>query len=201
MLSFTEIQKLVNDKSVALVGNGHMMLDNNHGEEIDLYDIVIRCNKGFPKGKEKHLGTKTDILGITTPPAPDIILKEFAPKYIIWLCLGLGIKIPDSLESITYSLEYGVYYWPLCSRLRNNNPSTGIQLLELIGRHCKPSKMTLYGFDFGLTSSWYASDPLAKSAHDLGGKSPAIYEHEKQYAESMVKEFPVINIIEYDKDI
>lgn len=60
-MSSSEIQDFVKDKNVLLVGNSVAALDKTQGELIDSYDIVVRFGKGIPKGREKSIGSKTDI--------------------------------------------------------------------------------------------------------------------------------------------
>jgi hypothetical protein len=51
----------LNDKSVAVVGNSGILLDNEYGSKIDKHDITIRFNAARVKGYEKNVGSKTDI--------------------------------------------------------------------------------------------------------------------------------------------
>ena len=53
----TEVQ---NNQSVAIVGNSGKLKNEEYGELIDSYDIVIRCNLARVEGYEKSVGTKTD---------------------------------------------------------------------------------------------------------------------------------------------
>lgn len=178
-----------------MIGNGHMILDRDDGEEIESYDVIVRMNGGSPKGKEKHVGTRTDILGITVPPKMPVYLKEFNPTYTIWLCLNLGTKIPESIQDHVYSLEYSIHYWPLCHRLGNSCPSTGMQLLDMLVRNTNFKNIKLFGYDFCKTHSWYAKP--GPGARDLGGKWPAVHEHEKRYAEKLIIDFPNIEVVRY----
>ena len=53
----TEVQ---NNQSVAVVGNSGKLKNEEYGEVIDSYDIVIRCNLARVEGYEKSVGAKTD---------------------------------------------------------------------------------------------------------------------------------------------
>lgn len=196
MIEFSKIQDFVKGKSVALIGNGSMTFNKLNGMEIDTHDIVVRMNRGTPKGKGKWLGSRTDILGVTTMPSKEEMLVDFNPTYFIWLCLNLGTKIPDYIDNQTYSIEYSKYYWPLCGRLGNSCPSTGMQLFELFARYLDCKSITLYGYDFCKTSSWYAKDPNRPGARDLGGGWPAVHAHELAYAEKLMKEFNHIRLVD-----
>lgn len=54
-------ERLLDGKSVAVVGNSGKLLHTNHGEAIDSHDAVIRFNWAPTEGYEKHVGTKTTI--------------------------------------------------------------------------------------------------------------------------------------------
>ena len=49
-----------NNQSVAIVGNSGKLKNEEYGELIDSYDIVIRCNLARVEGYEKSVGIKTD---------------------------------------------------------------------------------------------------------------------------------------------
>ena len=48
------------NQSIAVVGNSGKLKNEEYGELIDSYDIVIRCNLARVEGYEKNVGTKTD---------------------------------------------------------------------------------------------------------------------------------------------
>ena len=47
-------------KSIAVVGNSGILLEQEYGELIDSHDIVIRCNLALVEGYERYVGTKKD---------------------------------------------------------------------------------------------------------------------------------------------
>ena len=59
-----QLKDILDNKRIAIIGPSPSLLENNNGDLIDSYDIVIRIKKGFPiPDKLKiHLGTKIDIL-------------------------------------------------------------------------------------------------------------------------------------------
>lgn len=52
----------INDKikKCAIIGNSPYLLYSSHGEQIDDYEVVIRCNAAITQGFEKYVGSKTD---------------------------------------------------------------------------------------------------------------------------------------------
>ena len=53
------------DKKVIVVGNSPTVLDEEYGEIIDNYDIVIRVNRCITEGYEKYIGKRIDIWATT----------------------------------------------------------------------------------------------------------------------------------------
>jgi hypothetical protein len=61
---------------VIIVGNAKSLLEQENGNAIDSFDVVIRCNEFVLNDYGKHAGTKTDIIAV---PANEII-KKIASK-------------------------------------------------------------------------------------------------------------------------
>ena len=49
------------NKHIVLVGNSVDSLTKKQGRDIDSFDLVVRFGKGVPTGKEKFIGSRTDI--------------------------------------------------------------------------------------------------------------------------------------------
>jgi hypothetical protein len=64
MSRYSDYTEYIKDKRIVLVGPSPSILTKKQGELIDSYDIVVRIKKAFPvpKGLQKHIGTKTNIL-------------------------------------------------------------------------------------------------------------------------------------------
>lgn len=60
-MSLHSIRELVRDKDVLLVGNNLTAVEKEQGYLIDKYDIVVRFGKGNPMGRQRYLGSRTDI--------------------------------------------------------------------------------------------------------------------------------------------
>jgi len=56
-----ELKKILEGKTIAIVGNGPSEMGKRKGTEIDNHDIVIRFNNYELKGFEQDYGSKTDI--------------------------------------------------------------------------------------------------------------------------------------------
>ena len=73
---------------IILVGNAPTNLDNEFGNLINSYDIIIRFNEFVIKEYEKNIGTKTSIWVIN-----DWVAINLLQKYEIWLGSNIHIKI------------------------------------------------------------------------------------------------------------
>jgi hypothetical protein len=64
MISMTldEFKDYIKEKNILIIGNALGALDQDVGEKIDSYDIVLRFGKGIPsKAIYKNVGTRTDV--------------------------------------------------------------------------------------------------------------------------------------------
>jgi len=57
----SNVDSLLQQKSVIVVGNSTEIVDHSFGPLIDSFDVVVRLNAGTPIGREQALGTKTTI--------------------------------------------------------------------------------------------------------------------------------------------
>ena len=57
-----EFQKILNNKTIAVVGPSPHLMGKNLGNKIDSYDIVCRLNELRPVGLEDDYGKKADVL-------------------------------------------------------------------------------------------------------------------------------------------
>lgn len=58
----------IQNKTIAIVGNGRNLIGSNKGEEIDSHDIVIRFNRFEINGYEKDCGSNTNVWVTQTLP-------------------------------------------------------------------------------------------------------------------------------------
>ena len=78
-----EIIEFLKDKNVCLLGNANNVLKVK--KDIDKFDVVCRCNRGYSQGKEDYIGRRTDILFLSTEINGQVILRNFNPKYVMWM--------------------------------------------------------------------------------------------------------------------
>lgn len=152
-------------KSVAIVGNAASLFQKNFGKDIDDFDIICRINRGVIIKDSICQGTRTDIWAYGTTNPIDDILKEFKSSTIKTLHLSphkrtkkirlenykKKIEISEPLTDYFVSIEIinDVY-----KKFGYNRLSSGLLLLNYVYLQ-NPKSITLYGFDWKKTPTWY----------------------------------------------
>ncbi len=190
-MKLSEVQKFINGKNVCLLGNAKTILDKNNN--IDSYNIICRINRAFPKDffdDEKirnryapHIGTRTDILFIGSEH--DVFTCK--PKIIMYYpSLLLRLK-EEKIVTNAYDVLIEDCF-ELKSKLgltvnSNNEPlagSTGLMAIYWLVKYINFKKLTLFGFNFFETESWYGRyNPAPRIAH--------VPEKEKEYVLKIMK--------------
>lgn len=168
-----ELEQLVRDKSVALVGSAKSLLEQGKAQEIDAHDIVIRMNLSIPW---VQVG-----LSITRRVADKVGLKTD-----VW-CMGRafsGVNTPHGAQHLLFMklTPTGDCEWPKvqrrgypCTRwpqaledevkeFVGADPGTGIRILWWLSRRARPRSVSVYGMDCWDTDSSWSGRPAP--AHD-----------------------------------
>ena len=132
----------------AVVGNSPIILSSTNGEEIDLHDHVIRCNKGPTKGIEQHTGSKTTIRFINVWIAKTILDPNFyggvARQSTSWKTLKLEHILQNE---ILFLKDLEVSYDKIKQKVGNKHQVIGMtneSLSEM--KKCSKSKNPTVGF-------------------------------------------------------
>lgn len=182
-IGLSQLQEYLTDKKIAIIGNAESVLEKEH-PEIDSHDIVVRFNNGIPRGKEKYIGSRTDILSLCIPVIDNVsnlspgIIEKFNPRYIIWL----NIEGRNPLTSVNRKIFLYPYRMELLNILEIA-PSSGCMVLDLLVRKCgcNPKNIFLYGFDFFKSKTWYHIERNYYPSH------PHSAEKEKEYIYNLLK--------------
>lgn len=159
--SLDAVQALCRKKEICLLGNASSVLENE--KDIDSFEVVGRMNRGDPHGKEKYIGSRTDILFLSTRMEGEMILKAFNPKFIVWMTI-------DSWLASAWVRKNAILnpwkdWCELYLRI-GAKPTTGLMAINFILRHIEFKNLTIYGFDFFRTPTWYNSGPGYRGPHD-----------------------------------
>jgi hypothetical protein len=180
------IQEYLKDKTICLLGNAKSIL--KFKKNIDKFQIICRCNKGVPTNKEQYIGSRTDVLFISTKVSDYTIKHIFNPKFIIWTTRWGRKKLATSyiLNNAIQNLikDYNELLNLLPKKIL---PSTGFLALYFLIKHVKFKKLIIYGFDFGKTPTWYTLAVKPNAHHNML--------LEKKLIQKLIENIPNVEII------
>lgn len=149
-MTLLEIQNHLKNKRICLLGNSSSILNNP--KDIDSYDIICRINRGNPLGKEKFIGSRTDVLFLVIKMEEPAIHK-FNPEFLIWTTKDISLQT-EYVKN--YAIQNPPEDW---QELRDNLttlPSTGCVSLYFLIKHIDFRQLDIYGFDFWEScGTWY----------------------------------------------
>ena len=165
-----EIASLISGQSVAVVGNAKSLLTTTFGSDIDAHDIIIRLNKGFVTQPSAQ-GTRTDMVGLTPELSEDETIARFEPSYFLMLIPKMRHYRLFGKDAVRNTLFYNFRYWLADRNLIGRRPSSGFMAISWMVRLSLAKSITLYGFDFGATPTYYNPE---------GYKTPHNYDRERE---------------------
>ncbi len=145
-------EKVIEGKTVAVVGNSPSGEGKNKGHEIDSHDIVIRFNNYKTKGYEEDYGSKTDIWVKCSSDDIDHNIRNenlqlivYEPDYIHYPIIDGYLEV---LTNSSINIDYFDYqdHVPLRKTL-NIFPSSGLVTIEKILK-LSVKAVNFYGFSF-----------------------------------------------------
>lgn len=145
----SEFESIISDKDIALVGNAASLF--NEPRPIDNHELVVRINKGHEVTKTSSMaGIRTDILMISNCCEEEILNTSHKT---VWMT-------PKYRENLSHSQVNNIYFYPVAwwndlFNILQSRPSTGCMAVDLILRFINNGSLTLYGFDFWKTHTWY----------------------------------------------
>ena len=166
----------VRDKAVALVGNAGSLLNGKLGGQIEAEDLVIRLNRGFVVDPEAQ-GSRTDAVSITPELSEAEIIERFSPQRLLFLTHRLRHYRIFKPENVRRTLFYKSRYWRADRRKIGRRPSSGYMMLSWLLRVGTAKSITLYGFDFGATRTYYNPSDY-RTPHDFEAEREIILDWE-----------------------
>lgn len=148
--SLVEIREFCKGKRICLLGNADSVLREKR--DIDSFDVVGRMNRGTPKGKEEFIGSRTDILFLSTGMSGGNIQDKFDPKYVLWMTACYRLASPWTLRA---AIQNPKEDWSELYKKLSINPTTGMMALNFLLKHIDFKSLTIFGFDFFATKTWY----------------------------------------------
>jgi len=181
--NLTDLQLYLKDKNICLLGNARSILNNM--KDIDSFDIVCRMNRGVSQGKEEYIGTKTDVLFISTRFRDDLQIG-FNAKHVVWMteCQKLAT---DWIKENAY--QNPIVDWRRLKALTGDNlPSTGFLTINFLLKYIEFKTLTIYGFDFFKTGTWYHNIMVQPKGWHFGGI-------EEKLIELWINRFPNVKLV------
>lgn len=173
-LSNARMRNAIADRSVCVVGNAQSLFEQRFGAEIEAHDIIIRLNKGFVFDRGSQ-GKRTDMVGLTPELSEVEVAEKFAPR--IWLMLIPKMRHYRifSSRAVKATLFYPFRFWLVDRNLIGRRPSSGFMIISWLMRLKAAKSVTLYGFDFGASGTYYNPDGY-KTPHDFAREGEIIQE-------------------------
>jgi hypothetical protein len=176
-----EIQNFLKNKRMCLLGNSKSILKNQ--KDIDSYDSICRINKGISKEKEHFIGSRTDILFLSTKIEESDIEKNFNPKYVIWVIKDAKKESPWSGLNVIKTPSED---WYEIKNKLTTLPSTGCNAIYFLIKYIDFSQLDIYGFDFFKSGTWY---------HNLKKQSWHNGNLEEQFINNLIKNSQKVQLI------
>ena len=145
-----EIQEFCEGKTICLIGNADSVLREKR--EIDSFDVIGRMNRGAPTGKEEFIGSRTDILFLSTHMSGKNIRDSFDPQHVVWMTICHRLASSWTIENAVQNPKGD---WKALYKKLSINPTTGLMSLNFILKHINFKSLVIYGFDFFATKTWY----------------------------------------------
>jgi len=155
-------EKLLEGKSVAVVGNGPQQINKDTGKEIDSHDIVIRFNNYRIDGYEKDYGNRTDIWvrncniyetkNRQNPEQFKMIVWRFIKSHWenhreLWLVAAAQSLVGKVVYgTIPEDVIIDVSEW--LNPNGNTNPTLGAIVIKFLVDYTKAKYVNVYGFSF-----------------------------------------------------
>lgn len=176
-----ELQKFLHNKKICLLGNSNNILKNP--KNIDSYDIICRINRGIPIDKEKFIGSRTDILFLSTKMKDTEIKKNFNPKYVMWITKDINCQSPWLNQHV---IKVPPQDWQEVKDILITLPSSGCISIYFLIKHIDFNNLDIYGFDFFTSGTWY---------HNLKNQPWHSGNLEKQFISNLIKDNQKVQLI------
>jgi hypothetical protein len=185
-----QFAKIVNGKTIAIVGNSSNQIGKNKGNEIDSHDIVIRFNNYELDGFENDYGKKTDIW-VRGSGSKDVRDRDNIADYklVIWEADYDHYRVYfDNLDTLYKNISEAPntitnYNWNIHSELRNISgitfPTSGAVTIwaAYVANNKSFDNIDLYGFSF-LDDNYNPNDHYFDNKCNLKDHD---YENEQQF--------------------
>lgn len=179
---------LFKGKSVALIGNARSLFDREYGREIDSHELVIRMNRAAILYTEHYAyrthGTRTDGWFVWNFREYENCDWFERPELTVHMA---SWENPESKKCYIFSPVRAAV---MMNRLDKASPSTGFLGIDLV-LDSKPSKLSLYGFDWKKTPTFTdetgdIDEKLGQVKHNFNKEKAYILERVKPHHPELI---------------
>lgn len=163
-------------RDVAIIGNAWSLFDREYGNQIDQHEVVVRLNRGVLELDLVSQGSKIDVWAYAEEKLIED-LYDLVPcrKTMHMSRKGRKVKVEGQKKKQWEGHPMTAYYYPwdcleeLKLKLGHERPSSGLMVLDHV-YSCEPKKVSLYGFDWKMTPTWYYQEPTTEHGWDIERK-------------------------------
>ncbi len=164
-----KIQGLCKGKNMCIIGNADSVLKTK--KNIDSFDIVGRMNRGKPQGKEEFIGSRTDILFLSTGLSRKSMELAYGLCPTVWMTANHRLAHPWVLRN---GVQNPKKDWHELYKELGINPTTGMMTLKFCLKYLEFETLTIFGYDFFETKSWYNTKVDSGQKHS-GDKEQVLF--------------------------
>ena len=182
------LSSVFKDKSVSIVGNASSLLEYSYGQEIDDHDVVVRINRGafYEKDFVDSLGSKFNVWCIQNALGQRKRLYDKSIRYIKKIQMDT-LEVSEKRLHLVDEVYKTKFYNELVFKANlEKKPSTGLKVIDYVLR-TEPKLISLYGFDFKKSSTWYDTRTVISLPHDFDG--------EKKYVEGLLEKHKNMRLV------
>lgn len=162
------MDKVLNGKNVAIVGNAQSLFNYDFGREIDSHEVIIRINRSASlcftsryRTIHKTHGTKTTIWAFSFADTMKAVLSRnfINVNYLIQMNDRTKNKIEHKFNFDAISSSDIMQLKERLNQYHTNKdvaygPSTGLRVLDFVSKF-QPQTVNVYGFDWKETPTFY----------------------------------------------
>ena len=170
----SEISRLIQCRSIAIVGNARSLVSSSSGQEIDSCDIVVRLNSAPGCAPNSH-GVKTTLLAVSTV-VPKERLRQLEPDIVLWMTPRRWFQaVRMRFSDVPVSCFPKTWWRELSARLDGARPSTGMMTIDFLTRLGTFRELKLFGFDFFQSGSLSVRRSSAPIPHDFARERELVF--------------------------
>jgi hypothetical protein len=160
---WSELERELDGKTIALLGNARSLSNASFGADIDALDLVIRLN-GAPIASGASHGTRTDWIAMSIP-IDAATLASRTPQRLLWMTPSRK-RLPWRLASQPSFFFYPADMYRELRQELGSRPTTGLMVADLL-RRSRAAQINLYGFDFFRSLSLTGRRTAEQVHHDF----------------------------------